>query len=477
MRRVLVTALVAATAATCAPIAIAAPSLTETGEARFPERSFVLTLPGDAQARAGQVSVTENGGAVTGLKVEPVDAATRARLGIVLVVDTSRSMRGEPVVQAFEAAQAFARERNERQPLGLVTFNSDTTVALPLTTEAFAIQEGLASAPAAGGITRLYDAGLEAVELIRESDLPGGFIVMLSDGDDYGSDATLNAVAAAARDAHVRVYTVGLESPQFDPAALEELAASAGGTYTQAGSLSELNAIYSTLSAELSNAYIVRYRSVAAPRVDVEVTADVRGIGSASTAYTTPRLAVNAPDAADGSGWSSSLAGVLAALVLGGIVGFTVITVIRRSRRTPRERVEEYVAPREAEPGGEETLGDRLASTADRSLSRAAWWQRFSEDVDIAGLSWPASRLVTNSVGIAVAVGLLLVAATGQAVLFLLCVLAAPFVASRIVRSRVRKQRRLFADQLADHLAVVGSTLRAGHSFAAAMAAGLNDAP
>ena len=477
MRRVLVTALAAAAVAACAPTAGAAPSLTATGESQFPQRSFVLTLPGNTQARAGQISVSENGGRVAGLKVEPVNAARRTRLGIVLVVDTSRSMRGQPVTQAFEAAQAFARERTESQPLGLVTFNSDIEATLPLTTDPFAIQEGLASAPEAGGKTRLYDAGLEAVQLIRESNLPGGFIVMLSDGDDYGSESNLSALTAAARDAHVRVYTVGLDSPRFDPTALEQLATSAGGTYTEAGALSDLNAIYSTLSAELSNAYIVRYRSVAEPRVDVDVTANVRGVGSASTAYTTPALAINAPDASDGSGWSSSLAAVLVAVLLGGLVALMVVTFIRRSRKTARERVEEYVASRDADPAAEVSLSDRLASGTERSLSRAQWWQRFSEDVDIAGLALPASRLATNAFGIAVAVGLLLTAATGQAFLFAISVLAAPVIVTRVVRSRVRRQRRLFADQLADHLAVVGSTLRAGHSFPAALAAGLGDAP
>ena len=147
MRRLSAFALVLAASVSLVAGADAAPTLSPTGEADFPERSFVLTLPPGTEARAGQVRVSENRAPVDDLKVTPVDAAQRKRLGIVLALDTSRSMSGAPVAEAFAAARAFAQERNETQPLGLVTFDSQTTVAMPLTTDPFVIQESLAQPP------------------------------------------------------------------------------------------------------------------------------------------------------------------------------------------------------------------------------------------------------------------------------------------------------------------------------------------
>ncbi len=69
MKRLVSTALALAATAALAPLANAAPSLSE-ADAKFPERSFVLTLPAGAEARASQISVSENGGPVRGLDVE-----------------------------------------------------------------------------------------------------------------------------------------------------------------------------------------------------------------------------------------------------------------------------------------------------------------------------------------------------------------------------------------------------------------------
>ena len=111
----------------------------------------------------------------------------------------------------------------------------------------------------------MYDAALRSIGLIRDAHLQGGFLVVLSDGTDHGSSATSDQVVAAARAAHVRIYTVGLESAAFDPDALSALAENGGGRYSQATSAGELQEIYRALGAELSNAHVVTYRSLASP--------------------------------------------------------------------------------------------------------------------------------------------------------------------------------------------------------------------
>ena len=46
----------------------------------------------------------------------------------------------------------------------------------------------------------------------------------------------------------------------------------------------------------------------------------------------------------------------------------------------------------------------------------------------------------------------------------------APLVIRGVVHWRATKERELFGEQLADHLAVVGGSLRVGHSLPAALA-------
>jgi tight adherence protein B len=59
----------------------------------------------------------------------------------------------------------------------------------------------------------------------------------------------------------------------------------------------------------------------------------------------------------------------------------------------------------------------------------------------------------------------------------ILAALATPFVVLGVVRAKLKHERYKFADQLADHLQVVSSAMRAGHSFVGALAVANGDAP
>ena len=292
-RKLLVVGLALLSAAAMVPSATAVadgPSLSPAGKASFPDRSYVLTLPERARLERGDVRVRENGGPVRALRVAPLGASRRSRLGVVLAVDSSASMRGAPLRGAFAAARGFSRTRNPQQPLALVSFGSSARVEMSFTTDQFKIRRTLARPSPASGGTHLYDAGLRGVELIGQAGLPGGFLVLMTDGTDHGSITNAKALSAAARQAHVRIYAVGLRSSRFDPAAPRRLAASTGGAYSEASSPEELERIFRALGAELSNGYMLRYHSLAGPHKRVDVRASVDGFGSASTAYTSPHL-------------------------------------------------------------------------------------------------------------------------------------------------------------------------------------------
>jgi tight adherence protein B len=67
-------------------------------------------------------------------------------------------------------------------------------------------------------------------------------------------------------------------------------------------------------------------------------------------------------------------------------------------------------------------------------------------------------------------------AATGAPAVGVLA-LGCPFAAWVVIQRRVAAQRRLFADQLPDNLQIIASAMRAGHSFAGALAVVVDDAP
>ena len=239
----------------------------EAGNPLFPDRSYVLTLPEPRKPAltTESVTVTENGKPVENLSV--LTSASGEGIGTVLLIDASNSMKGS-IKAAMQAARAFAA-RNPGQPLSVVFFNSNPTVALPLTTDPKQVKAVLAKAPKLGEGTRLYDALAAAVAQVRGSALGAARVVVLSDGDDVGSVTTPDAAISQLQSEKIRVFTVGIESPDFTAEDLQKLAESTGGTYAAASSPEALTKIYDQLGFELGNEYLLRYRSEARPDQNV----------------------------------------------------------------------------------------------------------------------------------------------------------------------------------------------------------------
>src|SRR5438309_2032260 len=86
--------------------------------APFPYRAFIVSEPAGRRLSAADVRVRENGEPVTGVTVVPA-GALGARLGVVLLLDTSESMTGQPIADALSAARSFAAVRNENEPLAV----------------------------------------------------------------------------------------------------------------------------------------------------------------------------------------------------------------------------------------------------------------------------------------------------------------------------------------------------------------------
>src|SRR5205823_2037342 len=88
---------------------------------------------------------------------------------------------------------------------------------------------------APGAIT-IYDAVTASLDLLRSAQIKAGTIILLSDGqearahaNDTSAHQTEATAAAAARAAHVRIFTVGLRSRFAKLGTLRQLAGDTGG--------------------------------------------------------------------------------------------------------------------------------------------------------------------------------------------------------------------------------------------------------
>jgi Mg-chelatase subunit ChlD len=447
MRRLL-PLLAVAVAAALASVASGAESdglrLVEAGKSRFPERNYVLALPRRTPLSIGQVHVSENGGDVERLSVVPAGAAGRKGFGTLLLIDASESMTGAPIEGAMSAARAFAGRRNRNQQLGVMTFNSETDVLVPFSTDGAEIAAALTRTPKLALGTRIYDAVDNAISLIDRAGLKVGTIVLPSDGDDVGSKLDPAAVVDRVKSSKVRIFSVGLRSGAFQTSSLEALASASGGTFTEATSSAALAGIYDALGFRLANEYLLSWLSPAKAdrRVDVRVSVDGYG-APATAAYRTPPLERTVVPPFERSYADRILQSGLTMLALVVLVMALVLFALRAVFRKPGEtlqlRLSQYVTlsseERERRAELRRLLGQR--SRTDRDAPRFRWWQRFVEDVELADISMTPGRIAVWTAAGGLAVGLLFTLVIGSPI-GLLFGLVAPLAARTIVSAKLQ---------------------------------------
>jgi tight adherence protein B len=436
----------------------------------FPDRGYIVDLPKAAHLTSGDVQLSENGIGIGDVTVSPLSASGLS-FGVVLAVDASDSMKGTPYSDALAAAQTFVGHRGANEQIGLVTFSGKVGVLSSLTTSSASLERALAHPPAVAYGTHIFDAIDASLTLLRRAKVSTGAIVLLSDGTDVGSSATLSGAMTRAFRQHVRVFTVGLRSGSYDPTTLQSIANGTNGSYVEATSPKALAPIYASLGSRLAREYLVEYRSLAPPNTHVNVQVSISGLGSSATSYTSPKPSGLKPfhhSAADRfllSGWSL----FLLALAVAGLAVLVVRKFVPGTASPVIQRVTAFAG------GGETAQAERPVDEQSKPRPRPPAITRRTQGalgrldsaLEIAEIKTTALAMVAGTV-IATVCAMIILAIISP--VFVLLGFAVPLVPRAFVRFRLRKVRDKFAEQLPPNLQVMASALRAGHSFIAALA-------
>ena len=482
MRRLAKLALAGAcAAAVVVAAAVAAGSamhLTPVGRLPFPERGFVVDLGANAPIGHSQVHVSENGRVVRRFTFVPTVEASGTRFGVILVIDASESMRGRPAAAAVAAARAFVGRAQPNERIGVVAFNSEVSVLAAPTDNTKAVTKVLRRPPQLAKGTHIYDAVAEALTLLRRAKVLSGSVVVLSDGADTGSSSSEGAVAAAARKAHARVFTVGLRSGAFDGQSLRALASDTGAAYAEAASPDDLAQVYSDLELRLASEYLLEYRSRARPSTDVNVVVRIDGVGAATAAYSAPRPSGLGPFHRSllDRFWGTAFGSFVIVLLTAALLGVALIVILRRPRYNVLERLSGFVSvdDAKAEHSARRPLTDALLAGTERSLAKTRWWSRFADDLEVAGLGFQPAQVIVATAIVTVFAVIVLGLVTP---IFGVFGFGVALGVRTVIAKKLQGVRDDFAEQLPDTLQVLASALRAGHSFIGALTVVVNDAP
>lgn len=200
-------------------------------------------------------------------------------IALLLVIDVSGSMAGEPLEDAQAAAVRLLDRLGPQDKAGLLAFADNVNLADPFpqldparehdfTADKASLYD-LVDNLTAGGNTPLYDAAYKAVHLVARQPAGNRAVLLLTDGRDEvagGPRGSGSAVAdedtpiREANRAKVPVFTVGL-GQDIDAPWLKRLALETGGTYQQTPDSAQLTRLFQNVLDLLKQQYRLTYTS------------------------------------------------------------------------------------------------------------------------------------------------------------------------------------------------------------------------
>ncbi|MEM7346847.1 MAG: VWA domain-containing protein [Chloroflexota bacterium] len=208
------------------------------------------------------------------LPIINLTASTQAQVSVILTLDTSGSMSGQPLSDAKTASVRFLDRLDSNDRSAMLAFSgqleleesSNPAREIGFSNESAAIYP-LIDSLTANGATPLYDAAFKAVRLASEESLGNRAVLLLTDGrDEDGEGGPGSAVAnaeSAIREANrfnIPIFVIGL-GQEIDRAYLQRLALETGGTYQETPDSTELTTLFQNVADLLKQQYILTYES------------------------------------------------------------------------------------------------------------------------------------------------------------------------------------------------------------------------
>jgi tight adherence protein B len=383
-------------------------------------------------------------------------------------------MKGKPLAEAVAAARAFVQARPAGDRIAVTSFATSAkflTSFTPDSSDALSALGTIRVDPQQG--TTLYDDLVLASQKQSRVPFAGRVTIIVTDGNETRSKASLEDAIAAARAARSAVYVIAIESPQFNPAPLQEIAAKTGGRYFGTHSSAGIAAVYTAIGKELARTWRVEYVTAARPGDHINVAASLVGQGSAADTITIPGTGPSdpapsklVPKGAYGPGGPLGLAMAVAALVL--LAALFMLAGLRGS--WVRTRIAMHVG--ETRQASKRARKDRrlalLASvfrTTEGMLGNLKQWRWLSKALERADVPLKTVEFFWVEVAAIVVVGLFALMLGVAAPVALALVIVAALIPFSFVWLKMKRRIRAFEDQLPDLLTTIAASLKAGHSF------------
>lgn len=393
-------------------------------------------------------------------------------LNVVVAVDVSGSMAGEPMEQAKAAVSQLLGTLPADVPVSLVSFGQTAVLQHPFSTDRASLQAAVDGLIAAGG-TALYDGVDRSIAQLASR---GGTsaLVVLADGADSASTATADTVIERLSTTPIATSFVALQTPDQDLAAIQSMADAADGQVVAVAQATEFSDAFTKIAAGLGDLFELRWTS-ASDGEAADLTISLVDDPDVTVTTTFEHAAVRqfVPDVADETrvvAGPGLLAGawVPIAAALGVSLGAFLLLQGMRSSEQAAERREkrhqERSLVKEQRSRRKSGVQERLEGISAQVLEKNNRGRTLDDTLDRAGLAMRSNEFVV--VCAAVAVGALFLGVFLFGIpYFLLMAIPVGVGIPMFLKFKIGRRRKAFVNQLGDTLQLMAGSLTAGYGL------------
>ncbi len=187
-----------------------------------------------------------------------------APVTVGLIIDSSGSM-ARARDRVITAAADFVKSSNPEDEVFAIVFNDDVQKVIGnglFTSDPIVLQGALARAFQPVGRTALYDAVVEGLNYVSRGSNERRVLVVLSDGGDNASQATMRDVLTRVESSNTVIYAVGLTDPldpDSNPDKLKALAEISGGGWSEPKDPGEVHKVFEKIARDVRHMYTIGY--------------------------------------------------------------------------------------------------------------------------------------------------------------------------------------------------------------------------
>ena len=458
----------------------AEPDIRQINVDAFPKVAVTVSLPGQTSLVAADVSLAENGKRVGDVSVEPLEEST-AGVDVVLALDLSASMRGNPLASALDAARTFVAQLPSEVSVGLVTFNDSTDIVQPITPDRDAVLSALEGISETRPGTALFEAVTDASGMFSGEGQRN--IVLLANGPNNIGDLTLDDAVASAKAAGANILGVGFRGGETDVQTMVRLAEGTDGSYQEAET-ARLEELYAAIATGIADQYLVSYTSSAKLGSELEITIEAGDVSVSRLALAPEEAGLGPRDlpppvVPEQDRFFASPIGLVLAGLLTGVAVFMLAWMslgaasrFRRDREAAA-RMTAVARPQQLAASAPDTrvawIPQSMLQVAGRVVEAGGFGGKLDHQLEQAGLPLRAGEFVVATV-VATIAGAILGLVVFRSIVFVLLVAAVgALVPYAFLQFALSRRARRLEEQLPDVLAILASSLRAGYSFLQAL--------